>query len=227
MHSWMKRRWLVLTALALLAVGCAQPDPDSTGSARFVVAIQEATAAEVARIQVTVSAPDMPPLTAELTKTGSTWSGGLASIPAGPGRDFFAEAFDATGTKRFSGHTPGVTISSAETAWVSISLQETSPAPGFEDATPYIASVVASADRVVAGGTVTLRVDARDPDLGDTLTYSWMASVGSFDDATRPSLTWTAPAVAGSALLTVTVTDSRGASASFSFILGVISGDGG
>ncbi|PTL84158.1 branched-chain amino acid ABC transporter substrate-binding protein [Vitiosangium sp. GDMCC 1.1324] len=221
--------WLWLAAAALLVVGCSQPQTaqESTGSVQLVAVIQSATADEVTRVLVTVMAPDMDPATGSLVKTGSTWSGNLTSIPVGSNRTFTAEAFDATGKKLYSGQSTGVTISAGATAVVNITLQETTPKPGFENDAPRITSLVASTNRVTMGGTVSLQVSAMDPNTGDTLSYAWTASAGSLDNPTSTATTWTAPSVPGSATVTVTVTDSHGASAALSVTLFVEGAGGG
>ena len=57
---------------------------------------------------------------------------------------------------------------------------------------------------------VNLSVTAHDDD-GDSLTYSWSATQGSFNSTTTSSVIWTAPAAgAGTAVLTVTVNDGKG-----------------
>ena len=58
--------------------------------------------------------------------------------------------------------------------------------------------------------TVNLSVTAHDDD-GDSLAYSWSTTQGSFNSTTTSSVIWTAPAAgAGTAILTVTVSDGKG-----------------
>ncbi|MCY1081722.1 Kelch repeat-containing protein [Archangium lansingense] len=222
----MKAGWLWLAAVVLVAAGCTQPTESTTGSVQLMAVIQSATADEVASVLVTVTAPDMDPVTGSLVKAGGNWSGTLSSIPVGSDRTFTAEAFDAAGGKHFAGQATGVTVSGGTTAVVSITLQETSSGPGFENDVPRITSLVASSNRVAVGGSVSLQVTAVDYNAGDTLSYAWTSSAGSFDNTTSTSTTWTAPALAGSATVTVTVTDSRGASAALSLTLTVDGGPG-
>jgi len=65
------------------------------------------------------------------------------------------------------------------------------------------------------GKGATASADARDPD-GDALTYRWTATGGTLANATSRQAQWTAPTTPGTYTLTVTVTDSKGASASSS-----------
>ncbi len=66
---------------------------------------------------------------------------------------------------------------------------------------------------VEVGKISTVTADASDPD-GDPLTYRWTANTGSFTSATNRQTPWTAPNTVGTVPVTVTVTDSRGLSAS-------------
>ena len=61
---------------------------------------------------------------------------------------------------------------------------------------------------VATGGTVQLVGDAEDAD-GDSLTFSWKASKGTFTpaSATGAAVDWKAPAEAGAVVITMTVTD--------------------
>lgn len=218
-----KTVWLWLTAAALLVAGCtpSPPTPEASSSAQLVAVFQAASADAVTGVLVTVTAPDMDPVTGSLTKTGATWGGTLTQIPPGTSRTFTAEAFDTTGKKLFAGQAPGVTLTAGGTAMVSITLQETTPTPGFENDAPRITALVASSNRVTVGGTVSLQVTASDPNPADTLGYAWTASAGSLSSTTLTSTTWTAPALPGSATVTVTVTDPHGASAALSVTLQV------
>jgi len=67
----------------------------------------------------------------------------------------------------------------------------------------------------------TVSADAQDPD-GDALTYRWTANTGSFTSDTTRQTPWTAPNTVGAVPITVTVTDSRGATASASVTIQVM-----
>jgi len=74
---------------------------------------------------------------------------------------------------------------------------------------------------VESGISSSLRATATDPD-GDSLTYQWSAAQGSFSSSTSESTTWNAPLQPATVLATVTVRDSRGASASATVTLTVV-----
>ena len=71
-------------------------------------------------------------------------------------------------------------------------------------------------------GTVSqLLATATDPD-GETLTYTWSAPTGTFDNATVPNPRWTAPMQEGNVPATVVVSDPRGGTATSSVNLQVV-----
>jgi hypothetical protein len=63
-----------------------------------------------------------------------------------------------------------------------------------------------------AAATYALRVNAYDPD-GETLTIEWSATEGTFSSASTVRTVWTPAPTTASAIITVKVSDSRGASA--------------
>lgn len=77
---------------------------------------------------------------------------------------------------------------------------------------PVITSVTVSSPSVESGSVVTVTVVASDPD-GDALTYTYVVSGGAIQ-GNGATATWTAPSIAGSYSVTVTVTDGNGGSVS-------------
>ncbi|WP_244224459.1 Kelch repeat-containing protein [Corallococcus sicarius] len=122
------------------------------------------------------------------------------------------------------GAVSGITITADQTALVAILLQEVNPEPPFQNEAPIIDALVANATSIVLGGTLTLQATAHDPNTGDTLTYAWTSTGGSFSTTTAASTTWTAPGTVGIQTLTVTVTDSGGLSSSASLAIHVFQG---
>lgn len=148
---------VLAVASALLAVGCGEKPPPQEpegGAANFTIAASQALSAEdVTRVTVTLSAADIPSITIELTETGGVWGGTLSGIRAGTNRNFTAEAFDAANEKIFEGQAQGVTIVNGQTTEVVIVLQPLDRPDPFENASPIIDSVVASARSVEPVGS--------------------------------------------------------------------------
>jgi hypothetical protein len=205
---------LLALALALLA-GCSSLSSTSgTGSAWFAVSVPQALSASISRVSVTASAADFSPLSVELVSSNGVWGGTLGNLPAGPYRSFLAQAFDASGTLLFEGSASSVSIVAEQTSLVALTLQQVNAPPPFQNEAPFIDSLTAPATSVPTGGTLSLTGTAHDPNPGDTLSYAWSATAGSFSSSTSASTSWTAPAAIGMQTLTFTVTDSRGLSSS-------------
>jgi len=217
------RNWLCLTVgLCAVLVGCSPEPAFVTGSAQMVAVVPSAAQAQsIAQVTVTVTGPDMAPVSGALVKGSGGWSALLSPLPAGSQRTFTAQAFDALNIMRFEGQVTGVTITGGQTVAVTLTLQEVTSPPDFNNNTPRITSLVASTNTVAPGGTVTLEASALDPDSGDTLTYAWTAQSGTFSAPASSSTTWTAPSTEGLVTLSVTVSDPHGATASLGVTLGV------
>ena len=199
--------------LALLA-GCS-PSSSGTGSVQFAVSVPQALSASVSRVSVTAIAADFPSVSRDLVSTEGSWGGTLDNLPAGAHRTFLAQAFDASGTRLFEGSASGVSIPVDQTALVAITLQQVQ-APAFENEAPLVASLVLASTSVSAGSALSLVATAHDPNPGDTISFAWTSSAGSFSSASTASTSWTAPATLGLQALTLTVTDPQGLSASVS-----------
>nr|WP_224243232.1 kelch repeat-containing protein [Hyalangium gracile] len=211
---------VLLAITVVLLVGCADSSSE-TGSARFAVSMRQALTSSIARVSVTSSAADIPSVTLDLAPSNGVWGGTIGNIPAGSNRSFQARAFDSSGTLLFEGSASGVTLSANQTTLVAITLQQVNPPPPFVNEAPLIDSLVASATSVSAGGVLSLWATAHDPNPGDTLSYAWSATAGSFASPSEAATSWTAPASTGLQTLTLTVTDSRGLSSSISLSVNV------
>ncbi|RKI72889.1 kelch-like protein [Corallococcus sp. AB049A] len=222
-----RRSWLLCLAIGVWVALAGCSAEVQTGSTQAVVTLpQTLSASDVARVELTVTGAGMATRTDLLVKTGGQWGGILGNLPAGGGRTFRAQAFDATNTVRYAGQATDVTITAGQTTAVTLLLQEVNAPPAFENAAPVITSLVASPATVAPGGMVALQATAQDPDSGDTLTYAWTAQAGSFSSASNLNTAWTAPAQPGPVVLTLTVTDSKGATAALSVTITVGTGVG-
>lgn len=217
----------LLFVVLLSAVGC-RPRPQEPGSASLVASFGQAlSAADVTRVQLTVSASDISPsLSTDLVKVDGQWRGLLSGIPAGSNRTFLAQAFDAGGTVLFEGQATGVTITAGKTVVVSITLQPVSRPPPSGNLAPIIDALIASSNVVEPGGTITLQATLHDPNPGDLITSAWTATAGTFGPAAGNSITWTAPASPGLVTLRLTVMDPHGAATSMDLTLSVRTGTG-
>jgi|GEM_PF-1867001 len=205
-----------LSLFALLLVGCHSR---STGSA-LVLATCLGRCDLFDRVTVTVHPGDggtFTPLVADLTARGVQWSARIDGIPAGPGRAFDAVAYDRAGSI-LSAASGKVDIRPRGLSVVAFALG--GPA---ENSVPVIDSLSADAYLAAPLSTVRLSSAAHSPDPANTLTYSWLATCGSFDRPDTAGPAWVAPAAPGVCRLTLTVADNRGSSTSASLFLVVAS----
>lgn len=79
-----------------------------------------------------------------------------------------------------------------------------------KNSAPVINSVLVNPNTVGVGGTVTITVDAQDPDEGDQLNYTYIPSNGAINGS-GSIVQWIAPQQAGAYSVTVTVKDQDGA----------------
>ncbi len=99
---------------------------------------------------------------------------------------------------------------------------EVDPLRSVHNLTPVLDTVEVSAERVRLSGTLSLHARAQDGNVRDLLRYSWTAPAGVFSAATRAQTQWTAPPTPGPVGLTVTVTDTLGASVSQTLTVAVL-----
>lgn len=198
------------------ACNCKGNPSDEVGTAR-VLASCSTDCERIARVVLSVSPGEggsFAPLVSDLAASGQDWSGRITGIPAGKKRKFEAVAFASDGTRIQSGSSSADIVSGAVVP-VSISLVPSEPGGGGNHP-PLIDAISVSKNPVSPAETVTVTVTARDPDLGDGLTFLWSSPCGGFQDPLRSSTSWTAPAVTGSCVLSVTVSDTHAASVSTS-----------
>ena len=81
---------------------------------------------------------------------------------------------------------------------------------GVTNNAPQVSSVTCSPPNVSKGGSTTVVCEASDAD-GDTLSYDWTATTGTFTGS-GSTVTWMAPNEDGTYTIRVTVTDGKGGS---------------
>ena len=213
---------LALISLLLVPLAACAPPASQEGSADIAVSAQALSTSEVAKVTLTVSAPDISPdIVANLQNTGGQWRAVIGAIPVGTHRTFLAQAFNSSNDKVYEGQATGVTITSGTTAAVVILLQQSTPPTLFVNSAPKITGLTASTDRVEPSESVTLAVTDLDAD-DDARSYAWTATGGTFANANTASPTWTAPASEGTYTLSVSVTDGKGGQAGISLKLAVV-----
>ena len=150
----------------------------------------------------------MPSVVRGPRSSNGVWGGLLGNLPAGSHRTFLAQAFDASGTLLFRAPPPASPSPRTRPPWSPSPSSKLNAPPPFLNEAPVIDSLVAASTSVPAGGTLSLAAAAHDSNPGDTLSYAWSSTAGSFSPASAASTSWTAPASTGIQTLTLTVTDS-------------------
>jgi len=139
------------------------------------------------------------------------------------GRSDFGDTFgdrtgDSLGFQARIGYHPGVKV------YVPPPPPPTQPEPARPVETPNRPPTVRARCEpctVEIGKVSTVTADAMDPD-GDALTYRWGAPAGRLSNPADRQTPWTAPMVEGPVQVTVTVTDTKGQSASDTVTIQVI-----
>ncbi|MES1207010.1 MAG: hypothetical protein ABUS79_13820, partial [Pseudomonadota bacterium] len=165
--------------------------------------------------------------TINVSNPGATVSFDLV-VPPGSGYTVHLSAVSTSG-RTFSGTSLPFNVVSGQTTLVSVTLTDAAT-PGVTpgtvivngtivpgDTAPTITSVVVAPAQTAVGGPISVSVTASDPDIGDTLTYAWTATAGSFANPTAQSTTYTSN-VAGTQTLTITVSDNHSPTAITTFI---------
>ncbi len=223
--------WL-MAGVWLSEISKSNDTAEANGTAQITMALVNSQV-DVASVTVTISgaggaASLAAPIVKPLTKVGQSWQAVISDIPTSTDRIFVGQAYDGTGKLLYEGQAANVAISFNQVSSIFILLQEKNPLPPFANAVPTIDSFVASANLVPVLGTVNFSVTAHDPNPGDTLTYLWSATAGSFNRTGTRNTVWRAPGRLGigNQIITITVTDNKGSSNRMSFAVEVKSDTG-
>jgi hypothetical protein len=205
-------------AFTLVQMGCGAAstravNEQGQGAVRLTLP-SAALASEVVEVIVTTAPGDGPAFAAfeaQLSMGPGGWNAVLSGVPAGPGRLFEVSANDAAHTPRYAGAAKADVVA-GQVSFLVVTLGPTGAPPVVQGSAPVIDAVSASQSAVGPGATVRLEVTAHDPDPLDSISISWSATAGSFDDATRAVVTWTAPSAPGPCQISVRVSDLQGSS---------------
>jgi N-acetylneuraminic acid mutarotase len=213
---WVKS---VVAVLLVAATACGSGESQTT-SARLIAALPGASSS-ITRVDVTVRGSGLTARTQALTQEQGLWSATLDALPVNTSLAFTAEAFDAAGTKLFEAQATELSLAANTLPMVALALHEPGVPRSFGNIAPRVTSLLVSAGTVEPGGQLALLATASDPDASGTLTYAWSASTGEFSSPSTRDTTWTAPASEGPSVLTLTVSDPRGATTAMRFTLPV------
>ena len=224
---------LLAGVLVLVTAGCelAEAPPiqlEPAASARVVVALPRSLpVASVTRVVATATPAGGDAVRQELSGGGAQWQGVVRKVRSGGEATLEARALDAEGATVARVEVPGLALARHRPALVVLVPQAPSPGEPAGNAAPLIDAVVGSDAVARPGAALALSAVAHDSNPGETLTYAWRATGGSFSDATAATAVWTAPVEHGAVMLTLQVTDSRGAAATLDFTVAVGRGSDG
>lgn len=222
-----KRLALVVGVLVLATAGCHLEEEPSvnlepSAAVRVVVALPRSLpVASVASVVASATAAGEDATEQQLSGEGTRWQGTVSRVRSGAGGTVRATVLDAQGATVAQAQVSEVALPRHRSGLVVLVPQAPSPGAPEGNAAPLIDAVVGSAPNVRPGAELALRAVAHDLSEGESLTYAWRATGGSFSSATTPEAVWTAPEGAGAVTLTLQVTDARGAAATLDFTVGV------
>ena len=201
----------------LLMAGCGESGEEEVGeqSGRVQVVMMSSalSAADISQIHTRASSAAWGrTFETDLVQNGSQWTGSLEALPVGTDWSFSGQAFDLWGQLAYQGVVEPVTIEADRTAFVALNLDQVPAAVPFENSSPRIQALTASAIEVQPLDLVTLSVQAVDPD-NDPLTYEWSSDAGTFSLPGNRRTVWTAPRKKGTYPIQLQVYDPRGLSA--------------
>jgi hypothetical protein len=215
--------WLALAILLL--GGCGRGSLEGGGGIKLMIAPATfpSSTLSVAGAMLTVSpgaGPAFQAFTVPLSPDGADLGATLIGIPAGPGRHFSVDAYDAQSALVATGSTDADVVAGAASVLVVVMNQLPSPSLSVE--TPTIDLLTMTLDTVSVLGTVDFTVSAHDQN-GNPAVVAWSATCGSFStDPTADAVTWVAPAVVGTCSVSVTASVASGSTVTTSIPITVV-----
>ncbi len=180
--TWKVKGWLRLKNLSLTASIAANPTTVYVGN--------------TSTITCTVSNSTGGTLSYVWDKTGGTFSG----FGLGPSQVIWT-APPSSGTFTISVTASDGNNSSKSSADISVIINQS----------PIISSLTANPTSISTGAVTTITCTVSDPDVGDTLSYSWGSASGTISGS-GSQVSWTAPSSSGTYTVNVTVSDGMNSS---------------
>ena len=220
---------VIATALS----ACGRDSHPSAGTGSADVSVQALGAVPLGQVTLAISGPPLStPKAVTLSPQGSggTYGALISSLPVGSNYLFTVTATDTNNVVAYRGQAKNVAILRNHVTTVVITAQADNPAGPFVNTVPIIESLVVSSTNIAPGESISAKVEAKDLDAGDTITFAWSANpaTGGFSPlpATAATTTWTAPSTEGDVTLTIQVQDNHGATASASIVIHVSNANG-
>ncbi len=197
-YKWLAPLILVAVAALVISGGCkVNESPVISGMA--VSPQGEINPGETVLISCTAVDPDNDVLSYNWSTDGGTISGSGAAV-------------SWTAPDELGSYTVTVQVSDDDNVATNLlTLAVLAP-----NTTPVIESLTTDCPRVKPAGTATITCEASDPD-GDELTYTWSAERGAISGE-GAIVTWVGPSEYGDYVITVTVNDGRGGTATYNEI---------
>jgi hypothetical protein len=207
---------------ALLSLNCAGakvPEGD-LGQMRFALVLPDGESVSSVSWKV-LSATNAVVASGTLNTTGSREISFISSMPPGAGDTIEMTATTSTGVACVGTSSP-FSVVAGQSMPVTVNLQcDVTPSDGGTsgsvvvsgaivpgDHCPTLASYFISPQQTMGSSPIDVTVMGADSDVGDTLTYAWTASSGTFANAANATTQYTCGAT-GSQTLTVAITDNH------------------
>jgi hypothetical protein len=217
-HGWRG----VLSLVGLIAVGCAAPasGDGSLGEVRLALSLPDGTTVSSVTWKIS-SSTNATLLSGSLDVSGSQKPTFIASIAPGAGDTVTMSATTSVGVicagtsdpfDVVAGHTVNVpvnllcqgTVSDAGIGGLVVTGTIVSG-----DHCPVLTSYLIDPQTSGAADPINVSVGASDPDTGESLTYLWSATSGTFTSATSLSTQYHCVAGSGAQTLSVQVSDNH------------------